>query len=269
MVLTNYDGEEIPIDDYQLACLWPWDILSAMWEAGTFLQWVSDDPNTASDRVEEYWQHCRHLEFFEQLNLDPNQYRTTVPLFFHGDGVKIYKAQKAWVYSFASSCRKGASLKTKIVLTVVRENIVVKDSAHDKIAEHIGYMVDTLMTGRFPERDPYGNEFAVGSVERARVGQHFAGGWCLAFSAFKGDLEARHLLHKSVRFYGATYICEHCLASREKAFSFGDFRMTARCLSVRFTHAQYVILNGEKQSGWRHVRGWTKDRNLEDSFLNY
>ena len=70
------------------------------------------------------------------------------------------------------------------------------------------------------------------------------------------------------RHYNATWICEHCLASRQDAFTFGDFREEAACLRVRFSHEDFLMLNNpSKQSSWVCVEGWTKDRNLEDPKL--
>ena len=239
-----------------------------MWETNSFLQWVSDDATQASNAVGEYWKQCSHLDFFQRLDLPPDQLRTTVPLFFHADGVKIYKAQKAWIYSVSSATRKGGSLKTKLVIILLRENRIIKEKSHDAVGRLMGYVTDTLMTGCFPKVDANDNPFPAGTKEYLRAGAPFAGGWCAAFAGFKGDWEARVTIHKSKRSYNSTWICDHCLASRDPDFTFGDFRMNANCLAHRFTHEEYMILQGDKQSSWRFVKGWTKDRNLEDSGIN-
>jgi hypothetical protein len=262
--VTNQHGDEIEVMDCSTSILWPWDFLAWMWEAGVFLQWVSDDPLAASDRTVEYWSHCTHLDFFQRLDIQPDQFGTTIPLYFHADGVKIYKAQKAWVYSVSSACRKGASLKTKLVIIILRESRTIKEKSHDAIGNLMGYITKTLMSGCFPRVKPNGSPFEPGSPEALRGGKPYAGGWCGAFAGFKGDWEARVVIHKSKRNYLSTWICDHCMASRLPDFTFGDFRMNANCLNHRFTHEEYMILQGEKQSSWKSVPGWTKDRNLED-----
>jgi hypothetical protein len=267
--ITNEDGDEIEILHCPTSILWPWDFFAWMWESGYFLQWVADNPRDASDRTEEYWAHCSHLDFFKRLELQQGQLRTTVPLFFHADGVRIYKAQKAWVYSLSSACRKGGSLKTKLVVILLRENRVIKEKSHDAVGRLMGYITDTLMTGCFPQTGPDGAPFPPGSKEAHRAGKAFAGGWSLAFAGFKGDWEARVVIHKSKRNYNSTWICDHCLASRVPDFTFGDFRMEARCLNHRFTHEEYMIMQGDKQSAWKCVKGWTKDRNLEDPSMEF
>ena len=148
--VTNQHGDEIEVMDCSTSILWPWDFLAWMWEAGVFLQWVSDDPLAASDRTVEYWSHCTHLDFFQRLDIQPDQFGTTIPLYFHADGVKIYKAQKAWVYSVSSACRKGASLKTKLVIIILRESRTIKEKSHDAIGNLMGYITKTLMSGCFP-----------------------------------------------------------------------------------------------------------------------
>jgi hypothetical protein len=262
--ITNDQGDDVEIMDCPTSILWPWDFFSWMWEAGCLLQWVADDPTTASNQTEQYWKHCSHLDFYKRLDLQDDQLGSTIPLFFHADGVKIYKAQKAWVYSISSACRKGGSLKTKLVVIILRENRVIKEKSHDAVGKLMGYVTDTLMSGCFPQLGPDGNPFPPGSQEEQRAGQLYAGGWCAAFAGFKGDWEARVVIHKSKRSYNSTWICDHCMASRLPDFTFGDFNMDANCLNHRFTHEEYMILQGEKQSSWRFVKGWTKDRNLED-----
>lgn len=253
--------------NYSVSCLWPWDILSWLWDQGHFLQWVCDEKEKASEMVADYWRHCQGQDFFRRLELPESQWATCVPLFWHTDGVKIYRNQKSWVYSYASACRKGVSTQTKLVLLLLREATIIKDKSHDRVGEIIGYITKVLMSGQFPHTNEDGEPFPMGSREQSRAGAHFAGGWTLAFAGFKGDWEARQVIHKSTRFYNANYICEHCLASRDPNFTFGDLRMSANCLSVRFTHEQYIIMQGDRLSSWRHVKGWTKDRNLEERCL--
>ena len=56
------------------------------------------------------------------------------------------------------------------------------------------------------------------------------------------------------------------MASYDEAFTFCDFRPTASCLSLRFNHDQFLLLNSnDQQSSWTAVKGWTKDRNLIDT----
>lgn len=263
--VVSGEGDEIEVENCTTAILWPWDFFSWMWETGTFLQWVSDEAQAASNRTEEYWLQSSHLDFFKRLDLPRDQLRHTVPLCFHADGVRIYKAQKAWIYSVSSACRKGGSLKTKLVLIIIRESRLIKERTHDAVGALIGYITATLQSGAFPTLDPAGHPFPPDSTQAKRAGKPFANGWRGAFCSFKGDWEARALLHKSRRSYNSTWICDHCLASRVPEFSFGDLRMTASCHNLRFTHEQYMILQGAKQSSWKCVKGWTKDRNLDDA----
>lgn len=220
----------------------------------------------ASKLTHEYWTHCKHLDFFQRLGLQENEFKTCVPLYFHTDGVKIYKNQKAWIYSYASATRKGTSLKTKLVLTLFRENECVKQKTHAQVAKLIGYIMDVLSMGKYPSLDATGAAFPRGSVESSRAGTFFCGGWTMRFAGFKGDWEARALVHQSTRYYRCTWICEHCLASYTDDFTFADFRPDAACLSVRFSHQQYLMMRAHP-SPWICVKGWTKDRNLEVSKL--
>ena len=267
--LMNKDSDG---DEHEINCptsvLWPWDVCHWLWESGIFLQWASDDPGEAADRVDEYWQHCRGLDFFRKLKLPESEFRRTVPLVWHTDGVKVYKTQKAWVYSYSSTCRKGPSMSTKLVLLVFRDTVMIKNKTHDAVGLLIAYIMDVLQTGCFPTTDFQGRQWFEGSPEARKAGTPYAGGWKMAFAGFKGDWEARVQVHKLSRHYNAKFICEHCMASRAPAWTFGDFSDSASCLTKRFSHEEFTILNAPgKQSSWQHVRGWTKDRNLEDPCL--
>jgi len=248
------------------AVIWPWDFFAYLWRTGKFLQWVSDDPKKAGHRTKEYWTHCEGLDFFGRIGLPRERYESCVPLYFHTDGVKIYKSQKAWVYSMSSTCRKGTSISTKLVFILLREAEIIKGRSHDAVGKLVGYIVDTLMTGAFPLLDHEGNKFAQGSVQSQRAGQAFAGGWSMAFAGFKGDWEARAMVHKLTRYYRTTFICEHCMASYKDEFTFGDFRPNANSQVIRFSHDDFLMLNPPNdQSSWTCVKGWTKDRNLEEA----
>ena len=205
------------------------------------------------------------LRFFNRLELPTDALRTCVPLYYHTDGVKIYKNQKAWIYSLASATRKGTSIKTKFVFVLFRDSMVVKDATHDAVGKLVAYISETLRTGRYPMVDPNNHPWPAGSTQAAKAGKMFCGGWTMAFAGFKGDWEARVIVHKLSRSYRSKFICEHCMASYNEQFTFCDFRLTASCLNLRFSHDDYLIMNSrEKLSSWVAVKGWTKDRNLVD-----
>ena len=210
-----------------------------------------------------------HLDYFGRLELQPEDFRHCVPLYYHTDGVKVYKNQKCWIYSLASANRKGTSIKTKFVFLLFRDNQGIKDETHDAIGKLVAYITNTLMTGCYPMVDQNNSPWPQSSKEAARAGQYFCGGWKMAFSGFKGDWEARVIAHKLSRSYRSNSICEHCLASYLEEFTFCDFRLSAACLQHRFSHEEFLLMNNSaRQSSWVAVKGWTKDRNLVVSSTN-
>ena len=230
--------------------------------------WIYNYPCSFHTCAQDYWNHVQDEDFIQSLDL--SQPERTVPLVFHIDGVKIYKNQKIWVYSYSSMLRKrGNSLENKVVLAIIRDSLLAKPQTHDAMAEVIAWICKTLQTGRYPLTDWKGNEWPEGSRERSNAGEQFTqDGWRFCFSAFKGDLEARVQVHKMVRNYMANMICEHCPAG--KVLSYADFRQDAPWSHVRFTHQQFLDLNPpHRQSAWVLVPGWRKERNLEDKQLKY
>ena len=215
--------------------------------------------------AQEYWSNVSHLPFFEKLELHEEDFSRTIPISWHTDGVRVYRSQKAWIYSFAAMTRKGRSIDTKMLTLVFREHDMDKPGTHDDIGRLIGWIMDVLRTGKSPLKYMFGREWPKGSLARARAGQPYAGGWTCAFAAFKADLEARVQVHKLVRNWASNSICEHCLASKLPTLNYANFRDDAPFLEHIFTHSEFLLLNPpHRQSSWMCVRGWDKDRNLDE-----
>ena len=161
--------------------------------------------------------------------------------------------------------RKGRSINTKLLTLLFREHDMCKPGTHDDVGKLIGWVTQVLQKGTYPMTDMYGKAWPQGTAARACAGKEFAGGWRCAFAAFKADLEARVVVHKLVRNWASNSICEHCLASKKPALNYRNFRSDAPFLGHIFTHAEFLMLNPpERQSAWTCVRGWDKDRNLDD-----
>ena len=242
---------------------WPWDMLNWLHVHDKLFSWASNNTDKVSQEAKEYWDRLSGEESVQMLQLEEPE--RTLPVYWHADGVRVYKQQKCWIYSFGCALKKGPSLSSKLFMLLVRENLVWKPFTHDRIAELIGWIQGVLQRGVFPEHDFEGNAWPRGSPEAEKANRPFAGGYKLAFSGFKGDWEARVLLHKLPRSYNHNYICEHCPASKlSGAFNYRNFAPDAPYLQAQFTHNQYLLMTPpELRSSWTHVPGWTKDRNLE------
>ena len=214
--------------------------------------------------MQGYWSRVIREEFVQLLNLQTP--RETIPIAWHVDGVKIYRNQKAWVYSYSSLLKKKHdSLTNKMIFMLVRDHLLIKGKTHERIGKLIGYAMRTLESGNYPLHDCDGNDFPPNSKQAYLAGKPFSEEhWKCCFAAFKSDLEARVHIHRLTRNYMANYICEHCIAGKVN-FCYKDFTANASWQDMRFTHEQFLALNSEsKQSPWITVPGWTKDRNLED-----
>mgnify|MGYP001826343938 CR=1 FL=1 len=202
------------------------------------------------------------------MDLDGEKKRLTVPISWHTDGVRIFKQQKAWIYSFSSALKKGPSLESKLLFLVIRDSLLVKHDSHDAVATIIAWVHRALAEGRFPAADASGQPWAANTREAQQAGSLFASGRCFAFSSFRGDWEARVACHKLQRTYNHNNICERCLATKSAQFNYRDFQEHASYLNVQFTHRDYLLMTPPHlQSCWQHVPGWRLDRNLEDPLL--
>lgn len=296
---SETDTPSLEVVDRTIPILWPWDMIHWRDNIDKLGDWIADKPEKAflkcleaglklvlicmvffgelgdggmltlsyvgpafAGALQDYWRHVQDEPFTADLDL--SQPSRTIPLVFHVDGVKVFKNQKVWVYSYSSMVRKkGNSLENKMVLAIIRDSMLAKPHTHDAMANVIAWVCATLSTGRFPLCDWKGAPWATSSIASRMAGQPFTrDGWRCEFAAFKGDLEARVMIHKMIRNYMANMICEHCPAG--KLLNFADFRKNAPWALVRFSHQELLDLNpAHRQSQWTKVRGWRKERNLE------
>ena len=125
--------------------------------------------------------------------------------------------------------------------------------------------MDVLATGCFPSCDEEGRAFEEGSHLAMRAGSRIAGNWTFRFAGFKADWEARVVCHKFERNYAANLICDQCPASRGGVHNFGNLMPDAPYRNVSWTHEEYIhMCSRHRVSGWVHVKGWRRERNLED-----
>ena len=147
------------------------------------------------------------------------------------DGVKVYKTQKAYVYSFSSLIPKGPSLDTKCLTLLVRDGDLVKPHTHNDIGILLGYIMKVLsmlVTSQLQTRE--GN---LSREERWKLlgqGSPLQGVGGVPLRHSKADLEARVMVHQLTPNWASLAICEHCLASKNEAFSYGDFSDNAAYL---------------------------------------
>ena len=210
---------------------WPWDALNWLYRTDKLFSWASNDTDRVHEECDAYWRKLAK----ESMDVKGPDARMTFPLNWHADGVRVYKQQKCWVYSYSCALKKGPSLSSKLMLLLVREPLLRKPDTHDAIGKVIGWIQRVLQTGLFPPTDFMGSAWPPDSLEAARANLPFAGGYKCAFSAFKGDWEARAVIHKLQRSYNHNNICEHCPASKlDNGFNYRDFSLNAPYLDVQF-----------------------------------
>ena len=105
-----------------------------------------------------------------------------IPLGFHGDGGRFFKAQNLFVFSWNSLFATGSTLATRFVITVLRKDSVVPET-WDAIARVIGWSLNVLLSGLELELDAYGNP-----IVNPQTG-YLAEGWRGAMTKVRGDWE--------------------------------------------------------------------------------
>ena len=213
---------------------------------------------------QDFWNHVKDEDFVQSLDL--SQPSKTIPLAFHVDGVKVYKNQKVWVYSYSSMVRKrGNSLENKTVLAIVRDSMLAKPHAHDAMARVIAFICKTLSTGLYPLCDWKGNPWPSNSREHALAGTplHVMMDGAVHLRLSRGTWKLESWF---TRWFETTWqIWFVNIARLENCWAMLTSGRNAPWTSVRFSHQEFLDLNPpNRQSAWTNIPGWTKDRNLED-----
>jgi hypothetical protein len=204
------DDEMEEQGDYVHHVIWPHDMYSTLYKQGRLENYIVDDASKVTESLECFWRHSPELA--RSLNVtEPGR---TIPVSWHSDGVKIYRVQKSWMFSFVSATRKGNSLDTRLVFTYVVENTMIKKLTFRAVAQRVAYAMHVLASGFHWFCDEFGKPHPEGS-ERARLaGTPIAGGYKAVFVSFRSDWEARYLIHNLPRHYSCNFICEHDLACK-------------------------------------------------------
>ncbi len=185
----------------------------------------------APEDREHYWQQMartaeqvatgpRALEHKLWLEGHPSQWAkpcNRIPLGMHGDGGQMHGGEKVMVVSWGGLCRKGSTLDTRLLFTVL------KDSEQDheghatlyKAFQVLAWSFKALVTGVYPAHDEQGQVFGPGHdpARAAMAGKPLAlGNLCGAWCELRGDWqflrEALNLKHH----YGAREMCHLCAA---------------------------------------------------------
>ena len=126
----------------------------------------------------------------------------------------------------------------------------------------------TLLQGRFPTLDHYGNELR--GPHGARAGTHVCGGWLAGFESWTGDWKERSLSHSFIkRNYQSTLLCDQCRAVQPHkktpedmlGLVYSNFNIDAPWTATIRSHADYLTQTSPSQrSAWCSLPGFDLNR---------
>jgi hypothetical protein len=189
--IRNDDGT-FEIKETPHYVLWPFDVMHLLSERGKLEETIADLPEHAAEQCLEFWKQSSSQAWVQDIKRQSNVLKhpeRVAPFTWHVDGVKAYKTQKVWAVSWSSSCRKGPSLKTKMIFSLVMETSMVPKESLRRVAHNIGYATDVLMSGVWPSLDEFKRPFPAESWRARLAGRPFAKGWRGAFSSFRPLLQ--------------------------------------------------------------------------------
>ena len=252
--LSQTDGATLE-KVHDTAITWPWDVLNWLYRNEKLFHWASNDPNPEKVREmnREYWTRLGHEESVKLLDLkDPAR---TFPIFLARRWcASIQTSEVLGIFVFLCIEERPFLVLQALASACARNTF---SETEDARPDRGGGGLDTTCSSgwEISGQRHNGQAWPVGSREEGLANLDFAGGYKCAFSAFKGDWEARVLIHKLQRSYNHTNICEHCPACKSNtAFNYRNFSPDAAYLDVPFTHAQYLVMTPQEfHSSWLNV----------------
>ena len=159
-----------------------------------------------------------------------------IPVTIHGDGVPTTGVGKGWgegleVYSWNSMMATGSTLDFQLYMFSVFNKLLTKPGEKE-VWRLISWSFYWLCKGAWPDVDPWGAPYPVGSKERRRALQPLAAGKFGVIVAIRGDLD---WYNKCLRLnhYGSAHPCYACPANCVE----GD---PLRWTEFRVAHSQWM-----------------------------
>ena len=176
------------------------ELMHAIYERGPSQWRLSMEGDHAPGRAEAYWQRFEHMAWSRahpgvQNLKQTGRLNCTIPLFFHQDGVEIFRDVEANVWSWASALTLGNDVETKLPLCIAWEEDMpdkkLRLGVNRVVCQYINYCVACMEDGRWPERGFYDEPLTAGKRGRMK-GQPLCGDrWRALFAGWKGDGKAR------------------------------------------------------------------------------
>ena len=165
--------------------------------------------------VSNFWDHAVNLDWalahpgVQRLRAE-SLLGKTVPLFFHQDGVEIFRDAEANIWSWGSALSSQNSADTKFCLGFVWEvampNKRVRFEVNQEFCKFIDWCLNICESGLGPQRGFYGEDFAPNSAHAALRGKVLFNGLRAIYAGWKGDGKARKNENNFARAWECTYI---------------------------------------------------------------
>lgn len=244
------------------------ELMDAVWNQGP-RQWkASFLHGGGSEQAQRFWDKTSHMKWSQahagvQALKSMGRLSRTLPLFFHQDGVEVFRGVEANMWSWASGLSHGNTVETKFPILFVWEHSMpnhrLRLAVNREVCNYINYCMEALERGSWPLKGFYGEELNSGARARMK-GQPLCGGaWHALFAGWKGDGKARKVENNFSRGWDSTFICFECAAAAP--FKNGPYELhythvgpNALWRETRIPHTMYMATDGS--SPWALVRGW-------------
>ena len=169
----------------------------------------------AAGAIQAWWSDMRGHPCLDghPMKEDPDWERWTIPISIHGDATPVAGCGKAWaklldIYSWSSMLVVGNTRDVMIYMYAALVNLMTQEG-WTRVWKVMAWSLNALRTGKWPDKDPWGQPFPSGSEAAKRAGQWLAGRYRAIIWCLKGDLDYFAKCLK-LAHYGSAHPCCLC-----------------------------------------------------------
>jgi len=181
-----------------LAVLLTYEVCAALYETSSaaFAKCILGAYGT--DGLQKYWENALRSEWGKQhpvlKDIPPEQLCFLLPIQYHADGACVFRGKEYYIHSFSSPLTCGSSLDTKFPNSMLEKELFSDQTDTDIIA-FINWCGQVLVSGEWPTRGYYKEEWPADSYRARKQGTRLMGPFTGAFCGWKGDTVAKVSTH--------------------------------------------------------------------------
>ncbi|CAJ1393929.1 unnamed protein product [Effrenium voratum] len=248
-VIEVYDPDTASVQQKEIPILLASDVLHSLWSRQSDKLW-DVCVGVTSEKTSAFWTAAQHDWASAHPVVKPSGFDSFCKVKWFTDGAQFNTNHELLIWMWSSTLSsKNWSTKFPFAAIPMRylPSKMLRTKANRAVVQAISWDCKSLLEGRFPHTDQFGN--ALTGDRALKAGDLICGGWRAAFESWTGDWKERSLSHEFVkRNYQSMRICDQCEAIKPFAKTpaallplvFSNFSLDAPWTKTIRNHATYL-----------------------------